>query len=140
MNELPRMFGWVVDQLTDEPGLLATAPAGVYAEAVPAGISDDLVAVTVQHQAPSDDVRQRGYRVMARALFVVKASVAGESYTPLEPAADRIDSALHNQRGAAADGLWVEAVRLSPIAYPEVAGAKQFRHLGGLYRLLAHTT
>lgn len=133
------MLGFVVAQLEAQPTLVDVAPGGVH-EGQLRGVDDDVVGIVVQHQAPIDDTRQRRYRVMARALFVVRASVAGESYDELEPAADLIDAALHGASGAGDDGLWFESVRVSPVGYPEVAGSKQYRHLGGMYRLLAHTT
>ena len=146
MNELPRMLGWLHDQLAPALAELAVAfpdlidATGPHEGAVPEDVADDLVAIVYQHQAPSDDVRGPAHRVMARGLFVVRASVAGASYDPLEPVADAIDAALEGVSAAGADDTWLQASRVSTVGYPEFVGPKQFRNLGGLYRLWCHAT
>lgn len=96
----------------------------------------------VVHQllANTDDLLASGDRVIVGATFVVKAVTEGESYVPLIATASRIDELLHLApiADAGADSTLAGARRLSVVRYPEVAGGKQYRHLGGTYRLDLH--
>lgn len=128
-----RVFGEYATPDALEPFVVFATVGG------PTGAGADLGART--------DSSVIGARVLTTVPYVVKAVGPGGSYRPLEPIADRIDALLQD----AGDFLEVAALaaggagviiagseRVAPVKYPEVADSRQFRHLGGLYRLTVH--
>jgi hypothetical protein len=102
--------------------------------------------VVFQHLSPDDDARTAAgaSRILTSGLWAVRAITEGMSYDPLAPIAQRAGELLHAAAGPApaVEGYtaWVESVRVQPIRYPTEERGKQYRHLGGLYRLTVHTT
>lgn len=72
-------------------------------------------------------------RLWVDAQYVVKVVAEGRSYAAIETLAGLVDSALHGSR---AHGImWVSRIR--PVRYAEHAAGKDYRHLGGYYRIQA---
>lgn len=88
------------------------------------------------------DVRGVGSdRIMVDTLYVVKGISQGTDFAQLGTLAAAIDSALNVPPGGAVTGGHVMAsVREEPFALTEVEDGKQFRHMGGIYRIYAQAT
>lgn len=82
-------------------------------------------------------------RIMADALWLVKAVVRGQSYLPGRKLAQQIDLQLDNQQFAAVTnseftGTIIACVRVGSVRYPETdRTGEQWRHTGLLYRVQA---
>lgn len=121
----------------------AAAPR-IFDRPAPPGTAYPLLVF--EHVTPEDDARvlnTGGSRVLASGLWSVRAIAEGESYAPLTTVAQLAGVALNGAAGdaPAVEGYtaWVEATRVQPIRFATVEAGKQYRHLGGLYRLTVHT-
>lgn len=129
---------WLEATLAGDAALAALATGGVWEDVAPPEATHPFVV----HQllANSDDLLASGDRVIVAATFVVKAVTEAESYVPLIPLARRIDELLHLAAIADAgdDSTLAGARRVSTVRYPTVEAGRQYRHLGGTYRLDLH--
>lgn len=139
--ELFRIEQWLVEVLAGDAvltALLAKHPDTgqcVYEYVAPKGALYPFVLYS--HQG-SHDVRGVGPgRIMVSAVYQVKVVGQGASMAALTAAADRLDTLLQGASGAVVDGAVLMCVRESPLAYAEVDSGVQYRHLGGLWRILA---
>jgi hypothetical protein len=124
---------WLYSVLHGDSSLVAAAPGGIYADMAPLGVTG--VYVTYALMAGSDVLTISGVRMLMRALYVVRATGEGNSYSVVTTAADRIDALLKRTSGSTSGGLILSCVREEPVRYGELVDGKQFRHLGGLYRI-----
>lgn len=169
MNELTRADAWL-DELLGGDALLADVidearypdgvpavpnPERVFEGVAPADALEPFVIYSGstsptlgagQDLGASDNDAIGTERVLTSTTLTVRAVMAGTSYRPLEPIADRLDDLLHGAATvevAALDPAGAAVViagckRTTPLKYPEVADGRQFRHLGGVYRLWLH--
>lgn len=123
---------------------------GAALEAISIGLSTRVFAdfapegtiypfIIYQCQSPPRDVRGVGVsRVMVDTLYIVKAVAQASSYAPLAPVAKVIDAAMTSAAGSAvADGAIFASVREEGFHMVEIEAGKQYRHLGGQYRIQA---
>lgn len=95
--------------------------------------------VVFQHQA-SRDIRGVGTaRIMVDCMYVVKAvDETGRFTGTLSAVAEAIDAALHAKSGTLGpEGIVLHCVREEPFALFEIDDGREYRHLGGLYRIWA---
>jgi hypothetical protein len=59
-----------------------------------------------------------------------------EGWDPLVTGAAEIHAALENSSGSVTGGEVFACTRVRPFLLPEVRNGVQYRHLGGIYRLL----
>jgi hypothetical protein len=99
-----------------------------------------VVYVARPEQGGGDVATANGTIVMARLMYVVRATCAGMSYGPITEAAGLIHTLLHRQSGAVTGGKVVACLRVHPLAYgEEKEGDEHYRHMGGLYRLFVQS-
>lgn len=128
---------WLFGVLSGDVPLMALATGGVYAHNNPSR-TVAFPYVLFQQQAAGADVRGVGpVRIMAPMVYLVRGIAEGNSFGgSLKSIADRIDALLQAQHGTAADGVIVACVRERSFALPETtADGRQYRHLGGVYRI-----
>lgn len=129
---------WLYGVLTGDATLMGLATGGVYAHNNPT--RPTFPYVLFQLQAPGADVRGVGpVRIMTPLVYLVRGITESNSFGgSLKSIADRIDALLQAAHGTAAGGVIVACVRERPFALPEAAAdGRQFRHLGGVYRIWA---
>lgn len=141
MIETVRVEQWLEGVLTGDAAL--TSPLGkhpdtqqcVYSYLAPSGAKYPLVIYSYQG---GHDVRGVGPgRIMVSALYQVKVVGQGTSFVSLRPIADRLDALLQAASGTVVDGAVLMCTREQPLAYVETANGIQYRHLGGLWRIIA---
>lgn len=135
MNESYAVDKWLYATLHGDSTLLAAAPGGIHADAAPMGTTG--VYVTYAMMANADLLTLSGVRMFNKNLYIVKAVGAGQSYGVVQTAAERIDALLKRTAGSVTGGLILSCVREEIVRYSELVEQRQFRHLGGLYRIQA---
>lgn len=135
MIELPRIEQWLYATLSADAELVALVGSRIHAYEAPQGTAMPFVIYSYQG---GHDVRGVGPgRIMVSALYQVKVVGQGTSVVGLAPIADRLDALLQAASGTVTDGAVWACVREQPLAYPETDNGVQYRHLGGLYRVMA---
>jgi len=131
---------WVYGLLAADTALTALVGARIYSAAAPAKAAMPYVLYSLQ--AGRDVLGVGTTRVVTHLTLLVKAVGEGQSFRALQPIADRIDADLNGASGSvtgdAGPGAEIlSCVRTAPVAYPEIQEGKQYRHLGGLYQIVA---
>lgn len=135
MIELPRIEQWLHSLLSADTELATQVGARIYAYIAPQCAA--MPYVILSHQG-GHDVRGVGPgRIMVSAMYQVKVVGPAANMAALVTAADRLDTLLQAASGAVTDGAVWACVREQPLAYVEVDSGAQYRHLGGLYRIMA---
>lgn len=95
--------------------------------------------IIYQAQIPPRDIRGVGTtRVMVDTLYIVKAVAQVSAYADLAGVASIIDRAMTSAEGGSVlDGRVFACVRQDQFALTEVDSGKQYRHLGGAYKIQA---
>lgn len=132
MNEILRADEWLYNRLHGDSTLAGMAAIVGYL----AKDGTPFPRVTFNFQGGADASAIGAIRIMLSGLWQVKATVQSTSYAPAKPIADRIDALLHGAEGSVGDGLILGCVREQPIAYVETDSGLQYRHIGGLYRII----
>jgi len=139
MSELNAADRWIYGALAADTALVAVVGARIYVDLAPQTTPPTATPYVVfQYQGGADLMVIGGARVWTNAVYLIRGidetlTYDGDSKT----IADRIDAALHRGSGTNASGVVYAAVRESPFRLTETADGKQFRHLGGLYRIYA---
>lgn len=96
--------------------------------------------IVYQDQSPVRDIRGVGTaRVMVESLYIVKVIAQVKTYAPLRVVAHEIDQAMTvGESEAIADGVLITSIRQEGFGMVEVEDGKQYRHLGGMFRIQAH--
>ena len=129
-TEVVKAETWLYGVLHGDAQLCALINSQVYAYVAPESASYPFV---VYHQQAASDVGGVGPVIIAASLlYTVKAVTVGRSYSALDPIAARIHTLLHAQGG----GNIIACVRESVFSLPEVDGGIEYRHLGGIYRIM----
>jgi hypothetical protein len=134
--EITTVNAWLYSVLSGDPALQGLIGNRIYEQ--PAPEEAEYPMIVFQAQAPADVNSLQGYRVMSGGVWLVRAVGECTSYEPLREIADRIDALLHKASGEAPGmGTVLSCVREAPFAMVETDNERQYRHLGGLYRVLA---
>lgn len=136
---------WMTDTLTGAPAVTSIVNDRIFDRFMASG-QDMWPVIIWQSQSPPRDITTaNGARFIVEALYLVKAVAQVESYTKLAPLVSAIDVALTGPTdgGVCAvlpTGVILTCIRDSAFESVEVSDGKQYRHLGGLYRIQAHAT
>ena len=96
--------------------------------------------VIFQWQGGHDVMNVSTYRIMVDALYVVKAVAKSAVFADVKAIADRVDTLLHSQAGDVAGlGTVFMCNREQPFQLVEQDGDTHYRHLGGIYRIIAQS-
>lgn len=146
MNEGVRIDAWIVAKLqadTTVGGLFYNGDtvganarvSGLWSERIPP--EEQLPAVRFSDLSPRD-VGGVNRRILITGLYLVAGVARTADYGDLVKVSDRIDALLERASGLALDGVTVQScVRESVFRIAEDDGDVHYRHLGGLYRILA---
>jgi hypothetical protein len=114
--------------------LLSPLTDSVHADVAPQGAAyPHLVFQKLSDQA--DTMVQEQTRLMAGMIYLVKAIVEGEDKAPAASLAHLADLVLH-EHSAEHEGHLVDITRIAPFSLPVVDGDRQYRQVGGRYRVL----
>jgi len=129
VNETTRAESWLYQALAaGVPSLQA------YSVVAPEGAAQPFIVF--QQQATSDLMVVGAARVWASMLYLVKVVGQTTSFTALQPAADLVDAALHAAAGQVGGGTILACTRERAFSLVEESNGLQWRHLGGVFRLL----
>lgn len=137
--EVSIIDAWVVAQLSSTVGVTNLVGSRIYNQYAPTNA--DYPFIIFQQQTLRDVRGVGGVRIMVDSLYVVKGISQGNDFAQLGVLATAIDTALNIPPGGSVTGGYVMAsVREEPFALTEVEDGKQFRHMGGIYRIHAQAT
>ena len=125
-------------KLAADSTLTGIVSTRIYAELAPEAATFPLVMII--EMSPGNDLRVMGTgRIWSDPLFLVKAVDQTAALTGnLKTLATRIDAVLHGASGSATDGTVWACSRERPFSMAETGpGGIQYRHMGGVYRVLA---
>lgn len=146
MSEIWTAETWLYSKLHGDSTLMALTPGGVHTWPVPAlvpnesGVMVPLSGAYVLYQMQTaNDIRGVGpARIGVDGLWLVRVVAETNSFGGnLLAAADRIDVLLQAASGTVTAGVIWACVRTEPFQLVELTegGKRQFRHLGGQYRI-----
>lgn len=135
MIETIRIEQWLYTLLSGDATLTALVGARIYAYVAAQGAAMPFVVFNLQDG--SDVMGVGTARIMFDGLYQVKGINEASSFASLKPIADRIDTLLQGNSGSVLDGAILACTREQPLSYVETDEDRQYRHLGGLYRILA---
>ena len=126
---------WLYAKLTGDATLMALVQA-VYNTRVP---QDAPLPYVLFREQTARDVRGMGpVRIWADTRFLVRVVAETRSWLgSLETAANRIDVLLDCASGTVTGGQVFVCVREEPFRLVESVQSREWRHLGGVYRMLA---
>ena len=135
---------WIYQLLQADAILEALLP-GTNAQTIwpgiaPTGTPEPYVIVSFQGSSDVNGLGSGLARILSSVLYQVAAYGPYSTLGKLAPISQRIDELLHGKAGSLLDGATVlgtvlSCVRERPLTLPEVAGGRQYRRLGGVYRL-----
>lgn len=134
MSETTTVETWLYSVLSNDVTLSGLVGGRIYGYVAPEGATFPLVIY--QFQGGRDVAGVGATRIMTSGVWVVKGVDCETSFTALKAIADRIDALLHKSSGSVADGQVLACVREEPFSLVEVIDSVQYRHLGGMYRVL----
>lgn len=135
MIETLRAEQWLYTVLSGDTTLSSLVGGRIYSYLAP---QDAVLPFVVYSHQAGHDVRGVGpTRIMTSLVYQVKAVGQGGSFQPLKAIADRLDVLLQGASGSVVDGTVLMCVREQPVEYVEVENGVQYRHLGGLWRIIA---
>lgn len=137
---------WIYQVLSGDPVLEAIVPGSTAAETIwpgiaPTGTPEPYVILAFQGGGDVNGLGSGLSRIFSSFLYQVTAYGPYSTLGRLAPIAKRIDELLHGKSGTILDddatvlGTVLSCVRERPLTLPEVAGGKQYRRLGGVYRI-----
>lgn len=120
--------------LMDPPDMLP-----VYGYEAPPEALLPFVIFNFQSGVDVNAIATEDSRIMVSALYQVKAVAEGPSFKAMGSIVAAMDAAISGNGGTTPTGEVFGCKRESSVVYPEPpgTGGRQFRHLGGLYRIFA---
>ena len=129
---------FLFEKLRDAAAVAAIVSTRIYADRAPSGATFPLIVIAEQ-AALADVMGVGAQRILAGGMWQVKGIVQAASFGgTLATLAAAIDAALHGKAGAVDNGVVLACTRQSTFRLAETGPAGEpYRHLGGLYRVLA---
>ena len=139
MIELARVEEWLIDILAGDVTLTGLVSTRIYNQLAPLGVT--LPFVVFNWQASRDVFGLGTLRIMMNGLYTVKVvDNAASGMASAVAIADQIDTLLHAADGSVAAAAILAVMRVEQINYVETVAGEHFRHLGGVYRIVAQAT
>lgn len=107
--------------------------SGVYLDLIPE--SKNLPAVRMQCQRRSDLSEVAGHIIMSKLIFLVVATVQGESLSDAVGLSADIFAALHRANGVTDKARILQCTRVETYSSTDTEAADTFRHVGGMYEI-----
>lgn len=132
---------FMTSRLEARPALMAAPVSGrIYGHAAPQaedGDPDYPFVLFSQNSINQDMTAIGSILIWAVLEYVVRVVGRTNSWDPLLAAAAEIELALADTDGVVTpDGTIHACTRMRPFLLPEIRNGVQYRHLGGIYRLL----
>jgi len=125
---------WLYDTLSGDSIIAAEAVGGVWDG--PATSTTPYPILRFDLQSALTVRGNSFFEIMQNMIWLVRMVGAGGSYVPLEPGAQQIQSLLHGVSAVpVTDGIIESSAREQTFRQSRVDGGREFRHLGGLYRI-----
>jgi len=134
MSEIATVETWLHNVLSNDVTLSGLVGSRIYGYVAPNKATFPLVIF--QFQGGRDVAGVGAARIMTSGVWLVKSVDRETNFTNLKAIEARIDSLLHKASGSVADGQVLACVREEPFSLVEVIDGIQYRHLGGMYRVL----
>lgn len=133
---------WIKDRLSAHLPFNVISPGlttRIFSDYAPADALYPFIIFQVA--SPARDVRGVGVvRVMVDTIYIVKAVAQVASYDPLAPVAKEIDVAMTSPNvSTVGDGFVLSSMREEQFSMVEVEDGKQYRHLGGSFKIQAQS-
>ena len=136
MSELNTVATWLTGLFVGDATLHAVVADRIYDTLAPSTATYPLIVF--QFQGGHDVATVSTERILVDGEWLVRAIDQAETFTDdLKTAADRINALLQGQSGSPAGGTVYMADRRQPYQLVESDAGVQYRHLGGIYRILA---
>lgn len=132
---------WIHTTLTGDATITSLVGARVADDPAPAAMAEPLIVFGLL--STNDVATAAGvYRVMTDSLWLIRAIGEGESYEQLAAIATRIDQLFHRAAASVTGGTVFSSTREREHRQSELdqQTGKQYRHLGGEYRVLTQAT
>lgn len=130
---------FIYERLNARPALVTAVSGRIHGHAAPQaedGEPDYPFALFTQNAVQADVGALGGIHIWSVLEYVVRVVGRTNSWDPLVTPAAEIEAALGNTAGDVPDGTVHACTRVRPFLLPEVRSGVQYRHLGGVYRLL----
>lgn len=127
---------WINEALAADDVLMAAAPGGFWDG--PAYEATEYPIIRAGVQSPGVVLRTGAgiAEVWSNMLWLIRGITEGSSYESLDTIAQRIHADLHGVTGLAVTGGMIQAcVREESFQQESINGGRQFRSLGGIYRI-----
>lgn len=127
---------WLYATFSGDTALVAQVGQSIYNGAAPG--PQNLPALTWNMNSARDITNHQGLTLWAECLFEIKVIGRG-SFEGIAPAANRMHALIQGANVTTADGA-LSCRRDRIIRYDESDDNVLYRHLGGIYRIIAHST
>lgn len=137
-DESTRVDQWIYTVLSADVTLAGIVSTRIYADLAPPGSARP--AVVFHNQSGVDVIgATESSRIMLDGLWTVLGVAESTTWVgDLQDIADRVDALLHASAGGTADSATIfTSHRIRPLRFVEERNGRQFRRLGGLYRVYA---
>lgn len=140
MSEDTVAAAWINTVLDADTSLKTQAPGGIYDSEAEPGAAYPLVMFIPQ--SPGVTIKGVNTTIIGlNMLWQVVGICAGKSYDPVRPVQDSIDRLLHGVTSATVPGgIIMSCVREQAFRLAPIQGGRDYRYLGGIYRILAQAT
>lgn len=127
---------WIYAKLSTDATLITKVGTRTYNTRRPP--ESALPCVIWQLQSGDDVILLGAVRLWSNLRYLVRGIGETGSYGgDLQAIADRIDALLHGASGSNVDGTVWTCVRAAPFQMIETVAGREYRHLGGIYRIQA---
>lgn len=136
--ETPTVAQWIHDTLTPDTAWAAASPGGLWDG--PAAHDTEYPFTRFGLQSGIDVRGISTVTIMQDDLWLIRGICPGQDYTPLHAIAARIHVLLHGVlQQAVPGGMIVSCMREQAFRLESTQGGREFRHLGGIYRINVQT-
>lgn len=129
---------WLYGVLSADTTIKSYVSTRIYDTVAPQGATYPFVIIATM--APGNDLQVVGAaRIWTEGVWLVKGVAQAATFGGnLQSLAARMDALLHKAQGTVSNGTVYACVRQQPFEQVEVVeGGVQYRHLGGVYRVMA---
>ena len=134
-TELDETERWLYDRLTKDTGVTAAVAGRVFGYVAPALTVYPFLLFSWQgdHDVQTHD----GSTIWVEAVYTVQAIGEGRSAEAIGPAAAALHYSLQGASGLTPSGRArvISCLRDSSLTMGELTGGRQYRHVGGQYRI-----
>ncbi len=128
---------WLYATLSGDPQLAALVGQNIGGPLLVGTVAPPYV--TWSEPSVRDVTAHDGGRIWVDTIYTVKGVAASASWDDVSPIARRLDALLHGVEADTAAGH-ISSRREAIVQYGEQSEGQQYRHLGGRFRIRAHSS